>query len=190
MRARSLRITAGELKGRVIMAPPSVRATGGKVRQALFNILGSFITGARVLDGYAGSGALGCEALSRGAAFVAFVDADAEAVIAVRDNLARMGEAVPRTAWRIVHAQMSRAARELARVEAPFDVIILDPPYRTDEAKNALNLVVDYAILAATGLVAIEHDRRTLLPPDTGSLRRVKQHRYGATVLSLYEGRT
>jgi len=170
-----------------IVIPPHIRATEAKVRQAIFNILGSFIEGARVLDAFAGSGALGIEALSRGAAFVAFIESDAEAVVAIRDNLARLKDEVPRDAWRVVHMDVERGLRHLAKTEPPFDAAFFDPPYRTDEGKKVLLSVVEYAMLATAGVAVVEHDRRTDLPASIGPLRRGKRHRYGDTVLSLYQ---
>ena len=180
-------ITAGQFKGRRLVAPSTIRATEAKVRQALFNILGSFIEDARVLDGFAGSGACGFEALSRGAAFVAFMESDAEAVVSIRDNLARFGVALPREAWRVVHLEVERGLRELAKTEPPFEVVIFDPPYRTEEGKKALNALVDCAMLAPNGIVAVEHHQRTELPQGIGPLQQCKRHRYGDTVLSFYQ---
>jgi 16S rRNA (guanine966-N2)-methyltransferase len=182
-----LRIAAGEFKGLRLSTPRGVRATEGKVRQALFNIVGSAIRGARVLDGYAGSGAIGIEALSRGAAFAAFIESDTEAILCLRENLGRLGAAVARDAVRIVHLEMARALRHLQKDEAPFDLLVFDPPYRSDEAKKALNGVVDYAMLAPAGLVVVEHDRRTELALSIGPLQQRTRHRYGDTVLSLYQ---
>ena len=182
-----LRIAAGQFKGLGLSAPKSVRATEAKVRQALFNILGPSIQGARVVDGYAGSGALGLEALSRGAAFVAFIESDTDAVLSIRDNLARLEGDLPRSVWRLLHLEVERGLQELAKTEPPFDAILLDPPYGSDEAKKALNAVAGCAMLAPAGIVAIEHDRRTELPSSIGPLRQCKRHRYGDTVLSFYQ---
>jgi 16S rRNA (guanine966-N2)-methyltransferase len=181
-----VRITGGQFKGTPLVAPQQIRATEAKVRQALFNILGPSLEGSRVLDGFAGSGALGCEALSRGAAFVAFIESDTEAVMAIRDNLAKLGSELPRHAWRLLHLDVERGLRQLAKTAAPFDVILFDPPYASEEGKKALNTVVECAILAPVGIVAMEHDRRTVLPPSVGWLHQAKRHRYGDTVLSFY----
>jgi 16S rRNA (guanine(966)-N(2))-methyltransferase RsmD len=180
------RITGGFLKGWPITTPPAVRATQAKVRLALFNILAQVIAGARVVDGFAGSGSLGLEALSRGAAFVAFIDSDTDAVLSIRDNLSRMESEVPRSAWRLLHMDVERGIRQLAEIEAPFDLVLLDPPYGADEGKKALNAVVDCAILARTGFLIIEHEHRATVPSAAGPLQQVKQHRYGDTVLSFY----
>lgn len=183
-----VRISAGQFKGWVLKTPAQIRATEGKVRQALFNILGDFIQGARVADCFAGSGALGFEALSRGAAFVAFIEADTQAVLSIRENVERFSEALPREFYRIVHMDVERALRSLAGSEEPFDLVLLDPPYGGDAAKKALNAVVEYAILAPAGIIIVEHHQRTVLPTSVGSVLQWKQHRYGDTVLSFYQG--
>ena len=180
-------ITGGRFKGMALVAPPTLRATEAKVRQAVGNILRDVLEEGRVLDGFAGSGALGFEALSRGASFVAFVDSDPNAVVSIRDNLERLGADIARSAWRVLHLDFERGVQELAESEAPFDIILLDPPYRTDDGKNALNALDEYAILAPGGIVMVEHHQRTLLPSSIGPLRHRKRHRYGDTVLSLYQ---
>ena len=181
-----LRISAGLFKGRTLQTPPGIRATETKVRQALYNILGSFVEGARVIDGFAGSGSLGLEALSRGAAFAAFIESDTEAVLCLRDNLERLGGELQREVWRVVHFDAERGLRQLAKTEPPFDLILLDPPYRTEEGKKALNTIVECAMLAPAGMLVIEHDRGTSLPSVIGPVQQWKQHRYGDTVLSFY----
>lgn len=181
-----LRITGGRFKGVPLHAPQHVRATSAKVRQALYNILSPLGEGLRILDGFAGSGALGFEALSRGAAFVAFIDSAADAVISIRDTLSRLGSEVPRSAWRVMHLEIDQGLAELSASEPPFDVVLFDPPYGADEAKKALNSVVRYAILAPAGIVVIEHHQWTALPPASGPLHQFKRHRYGDTVLSFY----
>ncbi|MBI2495114.1 MAG: 16S rRNA (guanine(966)-N(2))-methyltransferase RsmD [Candidatus Omnitrophica bacterium] len=169
-----LRITGGRFKGLTLTTPRQIRTTEAKVRQALFNIVGPSIEGARVVDGFAGSGALGLEALSRDASFVAFIEADADALISIRGNLDRVAGELPRS-------------RQLAKAEPPFDVMVFDPPYRSEEeGKKALNTVVECAMLAPAGLVAIEHDRRTTQPSSVGPLQQCARHRYGDTVLSFY----
>ena len=182
------RITGGQFKGIPLAVPKRIRSTEAKVRQALFNILGEVIHGARVIDGFAGSGALGLEALSRGAAFAAFIEEDTESVLCLRDNLERVAAGLPRSAWRILHLDVERGLRQLANAERPFDVILLDPPYHSDEGKKALNTVVECAMLTPAGLVAIEHDERLALPASAGPLQALRRHRYGDTVLSFYQG--
>ena len=180
------KVTGGRFKGMALVAPSKLRATEAKVRQAIGNILREVLEDGRVLDGFAGSGALGFEALSRGASFVAFVDSDPDAVVSIRDNLERLGADISRSAWRVLHLDFERGVQELAGSEPPFDVILLDPPYRTDDGKNALNALAQYAILAPAGIIVIEHHQRTVLPASIGPLHQFKRHRYGDTVLSFY----
>lgn len=182
-----IRVTAGKFRGLSLTPPPRIRATEAKVRQALGNILQGVWSGARVIDGFAGSGALGIEALSRGASFVAFIESDPESVVCIRDNLSRIEMEVPPAAWRVMHLDVERGLRELAKTERPFDLVLFDPPYAGDEGKKALNSVVDCAILAPTGLVVIEHEQRTVLPAVIGPLHQHQRHRYGDTVLSFYQ---
>jgi 16S rRNA (guanine(966)-N(2))-methyltransferase RsmD len=180
------RISAGQFKGTPLRIPPAIRATEAKVRQALFNILANVLPGARIVDGFAGSGALGCEALSRGAAFVAFIESDTEAVMAIRENLERLAPEVSREAWQVLHLDIEQGLRALAQAGRPFDIVLLDPPYRSDGASLALNALGQYAMLAPAGLVVVEHDRRTAVPASIGTLRQETRHRYGDTVLSFY----
>ena len=182
-----MKITTGTFKGSVLTTPPSIRATSTKVRQAFCNILAAVLPGARVLDGFAGSGAVGCEALSRGAAFVAFLESDPQAIVAIQENVARLGVQLPRAAWRLVQFDIERGLRQVAMVEPPFNVIFLDPPYRSEEGKKALNVVVDCGMLAPTGMLVIEHERRMSYPASVGPLQQCTQHRYGDTVLSFYQ---
>ncbi len=181
------RITGGVFRSLPLSVPRTIRPTEAKVRLAIFNILGDVTQDARVLDVYAGSGALGVEALSRGAAFAAFIEFDTEGVLAIRDNLARLEPDISRSAYRIVHMEAERGLRELAASELPFDVVLLDPPYQSEEGKKALNTVVECAILAPAGIAILEHHQRTDVPASFGPLRRGKRHRYGDTVLSLYQ---
>ena len=182
-----VRLTGGCFKGLALSVPGPIRATEAKVRQALFNILGSWVEGKRVLDGFSGSGALGFEAFSRGASFVAFVESDTEAVLSIRQTLSRLEPELPRSAWRLMHLTIEQGVPQLAKMEPPFDLVILDPPYHSEEGKKALNTVVECAILARAGILVMEHARRMAPPPSAGSLRQWTQHRYGDTVLSFYQ---
>jgi len=182
-----MRISGGYFKGRQLTAPKSVRATEDKVRQAFFNIIGPSIRGVRFLDGFAGSGAIGIEALSRGADFVVFIDSDAESALAIRDNIQQLSDEVSRESWQLMNDDMERSLAYLAKKQSRFDIVYFDPPYASDEAKKALIAIGGCAILDHAGLVVIEHDQRTAMPASSGSLRQIKQHRYGDTVLSLYQ---
>lgn len=180
------RIAAGALKGLTLRAPRHVRPTGDKVRQALFNILGSSVTGARVLDGFAGSGALGLEALSRGAARVVFLESHPACMAALRQNLSRIPPEAVAGRWEVVRGDVLRSLRGLARRRERFDLILLDPPYEGEWGRKTLNVVAECAILPVAGFLCLEHARANQPPSQIGPLALVTQHRYGETVLSFY----
>ncbi len=182
-------VLAGQLKGMRLTVPSRIRATEAKVRLALFNILQAVIEGAGVLDGCAGSGALGLEALSRGAASAVFVDSDPACVRAIQENLAKARHKGLQAVTQIIRADVVQGLKRLARHGAVFDLILLDPPYDDSVGKKALNVVAEYAMLAPAGVLCLEHATRTAVPPEAGSLILIKQHRYGGTVLSFYESR-
>src|SRR5215204_512227 len=155
-----MRVIAGAYGGRRLQAPPGTdtRPTADRVREALFSILGARVEGARVLDLFAGSGALGLEALSRGAAQVTFVESAPAALAALRANLAALGagaEVVRADALRWLHAA-SRGARQ-------YDLVFLDPPYRRAAELGAPLSDPLPAVLAPGALVVAESDRRAPL---------------------------
>ena len=154
-----MRIVAGDHRGRVLVAPKgqSTRPTADRTRQALFNVLehaawSPGLEGARTLDLFAGSGALGLEALSRGAGFCLFIDSDPAAAGAVGDNLAALRLA-DRGAVRRNDATRLAA---LGAGEAPFDLAFLDPPYARGLAEPALAALLSGAWLAPEALVVVE----------------------------------
>ncbi|MDP1846927.1 MAG: 16S rRNA (guanine(966)-N(2))-methyltransferase RsmD [Solirubrobacteraceae bacterium] len=176
-----MRVVGGMYGGRRLTAPTGdeTRPTGDRVREALFSVLGASIHDARVLDLYAGSGALGIEALSRGAAAAVFVDRSHKAVKAIRANLAALGiEAEVRP---IAARAALRAAS--ARREA-YDLVFLDPPYRrAAELGRELSEGLT-AVLAPGARVVTESDRRAPLELD---LPLTDERRYGDTVIRIHE---
>ena len=183
-----MRVISGSLKGRRL-APPSwtgLRPTSDKLRETIFNILAPRIAGARVLDGYAGTGAIGIEALSRGAAAVTFVESDRRAQALIEKNLAHCGIA---DGYVIIRASMTRALETLRESNrAPFDVVLLDPPY--DPGRGGVDLDAMLAavseVVAESGLVVLEHARRRETPAAAGRLVRIRQVVSGDSALSLY----
>jgi 16S rRNA (guanine966-N2)-methyltransferase len=170
-----MRVVAGTARGRRLVAPPgrTVRPTGDRVREATFNALTSLdaLDGASVVDLFAGSGALGIEALSRGAQAATFVDADRRALDCVRANLASTGLADGAT------VVCSDASRFVASRAEHFDLALLDPPYGFDDEAWA-------SLLAGLGadLAVLESDREV----DAGSRwQPVRVKRYGATVVTI-----
>ena len=175
-----MRLSGGARARQTVVAPKGrkTRPTGAKVREALYDILGDRVAGARVLDLYAGSGALGLEAMSRGARSVVFVDNDASAVMAIRRNAVRLIGDTDR--FRIMPMRVMRALRSL---RGTFDVVIADPPYGRD-ATDELRLLMQRALLSPDGIVIVEHSSasKVALPV---SLRSVKFAKYGDTALTF-----
>ena len=168
-----MRIIAGTLKGRQLDAPTwtGLRPTSDRLRETLFNVLAPRISGARVLDGYAGTGAVGIEALSRGAAEVVFVDRDVRARRLVAANLARLG---------IAGCAIIRASFNGLGV---FDIVLLDPPY--DDSSEQV-LADSATLIAPSGVLVLEHARRRAAPETAAGLRRTRQIRSGDSMLSFY----
>jgi 16S rRNA (guanine966-N2)-methyltransferase len=178
-----VRVIAGRYGGRRLVVPPGrlVRPTADRVREALFSILGD-VGGARVLDLFAGSGALGLEALSRGAAHVVFVERAAAAWTAIDANLVALGvpEADVTRRRRDAFAALStaREARET------YDLVFIDPPYRRAAAwASELTRGVE-PLLAPGARVVTESDRREPLVLDLGA---ADERRYGDTVINLHQ---
>ncbi len=177
-----MRIVRGSLGGRVLRAPhgADTRPTSEKVREAIFNILPD-VEGMQVLDLFAGSGALGIEALSRGAAHATFIDHAKPALGAIRGNLHELDLEARSTV--LAGDAVALAARHVPA--SPWQLVFVDPPYRSDLAVRAVQTL---AHLAPEAVIVIEHDRRNAPPDGLGSLLRTDQRRYGDTLVSFYRG--
>jgi 16S rRNA (guanine966-N2)-methyltransferase len=175
-----MRVVAGRWGGRRLQAPPgdATRPTSDRVREALFSVLGPRLQGARVLDLFAGSGALGIEALSRGAAEATFVDSAPAAQKALRANLAALGadaETRRQDGVRFL-AGASEAGRQ-------YDLVFLDPPYRLAGRLGGELSAMLPAVLAPGATVIAESDRRTPLELD---LPLHDERRYGDTLIRIH----
>lgn len=177
-----MRIIAGTLKGRRLDAPDwdGLRPTSDKLRETLFNVLGLRVREARVLDGYAGTGAIGLEALSRGAAWVTFVESDPRAARLIARNLARCAVADRHA---IIRAGFADAAPRLPA--GSFDLVLLDPPYGPRHLSGALE--AGAPLVAPGGLLVLEHARRDESPARAGSITKVRDIFSGDSALSLYQ---
>jgi 16S rRNA (guanine966-N2)-methyltransferase len=176
-----MRVIAGAYKGRRLKAPSweGLRPTSDKLRETLFNILAPRMAGARVLDGYAGTGAIGIEAASRGAGHVTFVERDRRAQALIEDNLAQCG--VPADGYVIIRASVSRALDDLHA--APFDIMIFDPPY---DAEIDTVIAAAAGHLAPGGVVVVEHARRRPAAERAGTLVRTREVNSGDSALAFY----
>jgi 16S rRNA (guanine966-N2)-methyltransferase len=177
-----VRIIAGELKGRKLNAPDwtGLRPTSDKLRETLFNVLGPRIVGARVLDGYAGTGAVGIEALSRGALHATFVDSDPRATRLIEANLShcRLEEG-----YAIIAVDFAAVSTRLAG--QVFDIIFLDPPYGS--AGMAAALASAAGMASAGTRVIFEHARRDVPPAQVLPLVLTRTLTSGDSGLSFYE---
>jgi len=177
-----MRVIAGEFKGRRLKAPTwdGLRPTSDRLRETLFNILGPAISGARVLDGYAGTGALGIEALSRGAAHVTFVESDSRAVRLIGDNLAPL-TGLDRNRYAIIRADFADAARRLVD---GFELLLLDPPYAEDGVARALDVAA--RLSTPGGRIVIEHAKRYPAPENHAGLSLRRRVVAGDSALAFY----
>jgi len=176
-----VRVIAGSLKGRRLKTPAwdGLRPTSDKLRETLFNILAPRVAGARLLDGFAGTGAIGIEALSRGAAHATFIERDPRAQALIAENLAHCG--VANDGYVIIRASVGRALADLHA--ASFDIMIFDPPY--DEQVDAV-LAAAAERLAPGGVLVLEHARRRPSPERAGAVPRTREVTSGDSALALY----
>jgi 16S rRNA (guanine966-N2)-methyltransferase len=180
------RIIGGEGKGRRLKTPAGelTRPTAARVRQTLFDILAPQVPGCRFLDAFAGSGGIGLEALSRGAAVVVLVEIHAPAAAALRDNVRTLSRAGGEA--RVYRQDTRVALAGLAAEGEAFDVIYLDPPYDSDHYEPMLELIDDKGLLAPGGVAVAEHFKKRVLPERIGHLARVREVRVGDHRLSFY----
>jgi 16S rRNA (guanine(966)-N(2))-methyltransferase RsmD len=177
-----MRVIAGRFKGRRLKAPSweGLRPTSDKLRETLFNIVAPRIDGARVLDGFAGTGALGIEALSRGASHVTFVEADRRAAALIAENLAVCGV---RDGYTIERGDVASVLHALP-AGSTFDIVLLDPPYDAWDVGALLEAAARR--VGSGGLIVLE--RATRREPDSpGSLARTRDVRSGDSTLTFFE---
>jgi 16S rRNA (guanine966-N2)-methyltransferase len=178
-----IRIISGIYKGRrlKLVPSPSVRPMQDKVKGALFNILGGRVEGAVCLDGFAGTGSIGLEALSRGAARCVFVDEFYPAAKVVRQNVEACG-AEERSV--VLHREFNRAVIDLAKQGVRFDIVFLDPPYRLLEERNPLRVLRKRDAVKPGGLVVLRHYYR--IEPRLGDFKLERRVALGDDILALF----
>jgi 16S rRNA (guanine966-N2)-methyltransferase len=184
-----MRIIAGKFRGRRLKSPPTLqtRPTSDRLRETLFNILAPRIAGARFLDLCAGTGAIGIEALSRGAMHVTFVDQSRKMCALIEQNVNALS--IEELEIEIVTSEVSDSLRKLVKkAKEPFDIIFFDPPYAAD-----YEIVLDYVgehaaeLLATAGVLVVEHDKKKELREEVGQLKRYRVVKQGDSSLSFYE---
>jgi 16S rRNA (guanine966-N2)-methyltransferase len=182
------RVIAGTARGRQLVSPgEGTRPIGDRVKQTLFAILEPTIRGRPFLDLFAGSGAGGIEALSRGASLAVFVERDPGAVLAIERNLATTGFAGPNA--RVIRSQVGTWCNSGPKPGAPYAAILVDPPYDLPElleaALEAIAAAGPGVLLAADGVVAAKHFWKTPPPAEIGLLRSARERRFGETTLTF-----
>jgi 16S rRNA (guanine966-N2)-methyltransferase len=179
------RVSGGATRGlRLIGAGPGTRPLSDRVKQSLFGGLADRLPGARVLDLFAGSGAAGIEALSRGAASSDFVERDERGVAAIRANLRSTGLT---ERARVHKADAVRYLAGGSGGRGPFDLVLLDPPYGDPAMLAALELLGGGTLLSPEAIVVAKHFWRDAPPEEVGVLRRRRVRRFGETALTFYE---
>ena len=178
-----MKIIAGRLRGKKIKAPKGLatRPVLARVREALFNILGD-MNGLRFLDLYAGTGAVGLEALSRGAKTVTFVELGALQCRIIRENLASLEKDAV-----IIRSDVLRALKRIKKEGRPFDIVFADPPYEQGLSQKTIHTVCDNRILSESGVMAVTARSSEKLPQNAGDCEKVLGRRYGDTQLALYK---
>lgn len=178
-----MRIIAGSAKGSQIFAPKGqeTRPTQDRVRESLFNILQGSVEGAKVLDLFAGSGALALEAVSRGAEAAVMVDQAQDAVVCIRRNVKKLGF---ENRARVLKCDWQKAARQLLEAGSRFDLVFLDPPYRMAETGEICERLAELGVLLDGALLVIEH-RRDAKPALNESFFLKSARSYGDTEISF-----
>ena len=173
-----MRIVAGELRGRTLDGPKwdGLRPTSDSLRETLFNVLGPSIAGMRVLDAFSGTGAVGIEAVSRGASHATFIERDPRAVALIERNIGKLGVG---NACTIVRADFMRA-----KADASFDLVFLDPPYELPELDAAIGRAA--AFVVPGGRVIVEHGRKRELDAAVPGLTKYRTLTAGDSALSFY----
>jgi 16S rRNA (guanine966-N2)-methyltransferase len=181
-----MRVIGGNARGRRLKVPKgqTLRPTSARVKEALFNILPHDLSGAKVLDLFAGTGNVSIEALSRGATAAILVDASFESGKAIRENLRRLELADWTKVWIM---PVPRALRLLGRHGEAFDLIFLDPPYERNWIGRTLKLIAQGKLLGESGVLIAEHSMREQVEPRYGSLALQDQRRYGSTLISFFK---
>ena len=180
-----MRVIAGIYKGRRLktLEGLSVRPTSDRLRETIFNILTPRIEGARFADVCAGSGAIGIEALSRGARHVTFVESSLKAARIISENLRNCGI---REDYTVINRDAIRALKNLASEKIQFDIIYFDPPYNSDLYTPVMWLIAKHDLLAEDGVVIVEHRRQTPLLPNYDRLRPYRQVTQGDSILTFF----
>ena len=184
-----MKILTGKFRGKNFYMPANVRPSQNILRKAIFDILGHDLEGLRVLELFAGSGAVGLEALSLGAKEAVFVDHDPKCIEVIEKNVNLL---FPEgydsdQEWEIAPTDAFLAIKQLSNKNSKFDIIFLDPPYLKELAKKILNLLLAYDIVHANSFLVVQHDIRELLPDISQKFNLIKRKNYGKNCLTIFQ---
>lgn len=181
-----MRVITGTAKGNRLKSLKGMetRPTLDRVKESLFNIIGSRVIDTEFLDLFAGTGAIGIEAISRGAKHALFVETNPRAVKIIRENLEITGLA---DQGEIMAADVEMALKAVANADRKFDMIFMDPPYLKKLGQKTLTSLMQFGVLTKNGLVIVESSKMDELPLQEGPLKMVRQEKYGDTTLTFYQ---
>ncbi len=180
-----MRIISGEYKGKKLKPPKNkfIRPTSDRVKEAVFNILGSKVLDSLFLDLFAGTGSMGIEALSRGASRAVFVDNNNSSLKIIRENL-EMTKLLNKS--EIINDSCLNCVNKLKHKYEKFDIIYMDPPYNMENIIQLLEIVINQGLLDREGVLLLEHSKNKQFDERVNDLIKVKQKRYGDTCISFY----
>ncbi len=180
-----MRVVAGDRKGMPLKAISgnTTRPTTDKVKESIFNMIGPFFNGGIVLDLFAGSGGLGIETLSRGAAHALFIEKDSRAYQTLQENIKKCRY---EDVSEIFRTDATRAVKALLKRDITIDYLFVDPPYHKIEYYDLVETLVEGEKLSNDAIIMCEHSTEVTLPESYGVFRLVRQENYGSTIISIY----
>ncbi|GIP33000.1 16S rRNA (guanine(966)-N(2))-methyltransferase RsmD [Paenibacillus sp. J2TS4] len=180
-----MRVISGTARGRPLKAVPGsgTRPTTDKVKEAVFSMIGPYFDGGRALDLFAGTGALGIEALSRGMDQAVFIDLEKKSIDVIRDNLQSAGLAEQAEVYR---NEAIRGLKALAKRDIRFDLVLLDPPYKMKRLDDLVRMISDLELLEPQATVLIECDTSHVYEARIGDLFQTRHTVYGDTAIYVY----
>lgn len=189
-----MRIIAGIAKSRRLKSVrgQQVRPTSDRVKESVFSILGNSILDARVLDIFAGTGNLGLESLSRGASFAVFIDNDSRSIKVIQENITALGfENLSQVIQAEAALTLKRIQQLAVRVQKAentgFDLVFIDPPYLQNLEVPTIEALIALTLLNKNAMVVVEHHKKTELPEQILNLNKIRQQKYGDTIVTFYQ---
>lgn len=180
-----MRVVAGDRKGMPLkaVAGNTTRPTTDKVKESIFNIIGPFFDGGIAVDLFAGSGGLGIETLSRGAAHALFIEKDSGAYATLRENIKKCRY---EDVTEVFRTDAMRAVKALLKRDISIDYLFVDPPYHKKEYYDLVETLVEGGKLSENAIILCEHSREVDLPENYGVYKRIRKELYGSTIISIY----